>query len=295
MIDSRLFSGTDLTDILFKICVIILILIATVVLSKLSKKLFQKRIDKSTMDVTHLNFIKHFLSGVIYFVGIALMIYQIDYLKSISVSILASSGVVAVILGFASQQTFANIVSGFFISIYKPFRIGDRIRFTGKNTIGIVEDITLRHTIIRTFENSRVIIPNNIINNELIENMSIIEDKTCGYLDIGISYDEDIDKAMEIIKNEITGHKDFYDNRTKEETDAGKESADVKLIGFGESALNLRAWVWAKDPATGYDMLCDLRKSIKEKFDKEEIGLAYPSRTIMIRYNTRDNTSQLQP
>ncbi len=175
------------------------------------------------------------------------------------------------------------MVSGLFISFFKPFRIGDRIRFINKDTLGIVEDINLRHTVIRTFENKRIIIPNNIMNNEMIENANIIEEKTCNYLDVGISYNSDIDRAMAIIAKEILNHKDFFDNRSKTELDRGEEPVQVKLIGFGESSLNLRAWVWSKDPLTGFYMLCDLRKRIKEKFDQEGIEIPYPCRTVVIK------------
>lgn len=266
-----------------KTLIIITILIATLILAKLAKGFIQRKIEKSTIDVTHLNFIKHILSGTIYFIGFALMIFQIDYLKTIAISILASSGIIAVIIGFASQQAFANLVSGLFISFFKPFRIGDRVRFIDRETTGIVEDITLRHTVIRTFENKRIFIPNSIMNNEMIENANIVEDKVCSYLDISISYNSHIDKASNIIKDLVQRHKDYLDNRNQEEIESGVEPVQVKLIGFGEFSLNLRAWVWAKDPATSFDMICDLRKSIKERFDSEGIEIPYRHRTIVLK------------
>lgn len=278
-----IFKDVDLNLILFKGIVIIIIFAGTVLLSRMTKRFVQRGIDKAKIDVTQLNFIKHVLTGAIYMIGLTLIIFQIDYLKTLAISIVASSGIVAVVIGFASQNTFANIVSGLFISFFKPFRIGDRIRFIDRNTVGIVEDITLRHTVLRTFENKHIIIPNNIMNNEMIENANIIEDKICTYLDVGISYDSDINLAMQVIKEEVLRHKDYYDNRSKEEVEAGEESVQIKVIGFGDSSVNLRAWVWAKDPLTGFMMNCDLNKSVKERFDQEGIEIPYPYRTIVFK------------
>ncbi|RNC28632.1 MAG: Small-conductance mechanosensitive channel [Candidatus Dichloromethanomonas elyunquensis] len=273
--------------IIVKMIVILVIFIATVFLSKLTKRFVQKRIDKASIDITQLNFMKHVLSGAIYFFGVILIIFQIDYLKTTAVSILASSGIVAVIIGFASQQTFANIVSGLFITLFKPFRIGDRIRFIDKDVLGVVEDITLRHTVLRTIENKHIIIPNNVINNEFIENANIIEEKICTYFNVRISYDSDIDHAIHIIKEEVTGHHDFYDIRSQEEIHEGAEPVEVKVVGIGETSINIRAWVWAKDSQTGFNMNCDLIKSVKERFDQEGIEIPYPYRTLVFKDNNK--------
>lgn len=276
-------QNTDLTKIIVKVFIILLILTGTILLSKLTQRFIQKKIDKATMDTTQLNFVKHVLAGTIYLLGFILIIFQIDYLKTTAISILASSGIMAVIIGLASQQTIANVISGLFISLFKPFRIGDRIRFIDRKAEGIVEDITLRHTVVRTYENKHIIIPNNIMNNELIENANIVENKICTFFDVRISFDSDVDKAMLIIKEEVLAHKDYADFRSKEEIEAGGEPVQVKVIGFGESSLNLRAWIWAKDQGTGFNMNCDLYKRIKERFDQEGIEIPYPYRTVIIK------------
>jgi len=235
---ASMMENIDVSKVVIKVGIIIIIYIATVVAARLAKRFIQNNINQAKIDVTQLSFVKHFLTGSIYFLGFTLIIFQIDYLESIAVSILASSGILAVIIGFASQQTFANLVSGLFISFFKPFRIGDRIRFIDRDTSGIVEDITLRHTIIRSFENKRIIVPNNVINNEMIENANIIEEKTCSFFNIGISYDSDINKAMNIIQKEALAHKYYYDNRTEEEIKDKAEPVEVKVLSFGDSSVD---------------------------------------------------------
>jgi len=70
---------------------------------------------------------------------------------------LAGAGILAVAVGFASQAALSNIISGVFVVIFKPFRVGDRLKIN--ELTGVVEDITLRHTVIRDLENKRIIIP----------------------------------------------------------------------------------------------------------------------------------------
>jgi small-conductance mechanosensitive channel len=157
-----------------------------------------------------------------------------------------------------------------------------------KEFIGIVEDITLRHTVIRTFDNKRIIVPNSVINSEVLENADIVDQKTLKFLEIGISYDSDVDKAMQIIKDEALKHPLFIDNRTQEEIDNNEEPVKVRLIGFGDSSVNLRAGVWAMTPADAYTMGCDLNKNVKERFDKEGIEIPFPYRTIVYKDEARE-------
>lgn len=265
------------------ICVILL----TVLLAKLFRRSFSRYIHKSTLelnvDVTQYFFLKHLITAVIYLCGIGLAIYIIEPLRKLSLSLFAGSGLVAVIIGFASQQSLANIVSGMFITIFKPFKVGDRVKLTGQNVTGVVEDITLRHTLIRTYENKRVVVPNSVISTEVIENSNIVDEKVCRLIDIGISYDSSIDKAISIIQDAALKHPETMDARTEEEAEDGEPVVKVKVLGFGESSVNLRAWVWAKDQPTGFNLQCDLNKAIKERFDQEGIVIPFPQRDVHIK------------
>jgi small conductance mechanosensitive channel len=231
-------------------------LIITFYLVKIIKRIINEFLKKSNKDVTKFNFIKHFISGIIYILGTGLALSFIPGLKNISQSIFAGSGILAIVIGFASQQALSNVVSGIFIELFKPFKIGDRITIIGKTSVGIVEDITLRHTVIRTYENKRIIVPNSTINNELIENTDIIDDKVCKYFEIGISYDSDVDRAINIIKEEILKHKDYFDNRTEKEKITGEvQPISVRVVNYGDSSVNLKSWVWAKDNTVGVQFL----------------------------------------
>lgn len=262
------------------ICIIFLL---AFFLAKISRVLLSRKSGIDNSNAIQFKFLARLISGLIYLAAIGLCVYMIPSTRALSASILAGSGIIAIIFGLASQQAFSNLVSGIFIAIFKPIRIGDKVKLIGCNISGVVEDLTLRHIVMRTFENTRVIIPNSVMATEIVENSHIVEEKVCKFLDIGISYDSDIDRALSIIHEEMSAHPDFFDNRTEEEKQDGVEASVVRVTGLGDSAVLLRAWVWAKDNRSGFIMLCDLYKSVKQRFDREGIEIPFPHRTVFIK------------
>lgn len=260
-----------------------IILLTTFIIERLIRGYLNRAIDKKTENAlakkTGFIFAKYFISISIYVAGITAAIMMIPPLEKLAISIFAGAGILAIVIGFASQQAVSNIVSGVFIAIFKPFRIGDTIKFGDK--IGIVEDITLRHTVIRNFENKRFVVPNSVMGEEIIENSHLEDEKICRLFDIGISYDSDIDLAIKIIKEEAIRHPDFLDNRTPEELLKNKEPVSVRVLSLGDFSVNLRAWIWAKNPAAAFRLGTDLNKSVKERFDREGVEIPFPYRTIV--------------
>ena len=237
---------------------------------------------KLKIDHTQFNFLKNAVSFFIFLGAIIFIFYSIPKLKTLSITLFAGAGILTAIALFASQQAFANIVSGIFIVIFKPFRVNDLVD-VGNLPKGRVEDITLRHTVIRNFENRRMIIPNSVISSEIVINSSIVDESICNFIEIGISYDADIDKAMEIIGNVAIAHPNFLDNRTEEEKKNDIHPVSIRVVGFGDSSVNLRAYVWTMDHSSGFQLKTDLNKSIKEQFEKQGVEIPFPYRTIVYK------------
>lgn len=261
---------------------VIIALLAWIFIKVLNRTL--KRIaNTGRIDKTSAAYFRRIIDAVIVLLACVGVFLQVKPLHSVAASLLASSGVVAVILGFAAQQAMANIVGGFFISVFKPFSMGDRIKLFEKDVEGVVEDISLRHTVVRTFENNRVIVPNSVMNAAVIENSQYQDGKVCKFLDIGVCQDADLDRAMAIMQEEAKAHRDFYDSRTDQERHAGAPSISVRMTGLANGVANLRASVWARDAGTGYAMVCDLLLSIKKRFDAEGIDLPNPLPVVRAR------------
>lgn len=232
-------------------------------------------------DPTKYKFLRHFLRAVIYITGFAWAISEVPYLKSVSSSLLAGAGVLAVAVGFASQQALSNIVSGLFIIIFKPFRINDRLKLNKDHMLqGVVEDITLRHTVIRDQENRRIIVPNAVISQEIIINADFADDKIIKHVEINVSLTADIQKAKAIMREEVLAHPLQVDPRSEEEKAKGHEKVPVKVIALGEYFVTIRVWSCARNATDAFDMYCDLLESIKLRFDREGVEIPIPQRNI---------------
>jgi len=241
----------------------------------LFNRIIKRRRDRGEENETQIIFVRRIISGVLYTVGIIGIVYQFDALKSFVVSLLAGSGVAAIIIGLASQEAVSNIISGFLITVFRPFKIGDFI-VVGGDKKGTVEDITLRHIIIRTVENKRLVVPNSVINKEIIENSNYKEDKVCNIVEFGIDVGANIDRARRIIKEAILNHPRFYDNGLYDET--GSPDVTVRVVRWEAAAIILSASVWSRNLGEGFEMKCDLLETVKKRFDAEGIIQPYSQR-----------------
>ncbi len=263
--------------------VMIVVIIGTIILAAVVSRFFRALIKRSTTDMkndpTNYVFLRRLIVGLIYLIGISIAIYTVPELRGIASSILAGAGILAVAIGFASQHALSNIISGMFIVIFKPFRVNDRI--TVRDLSGVIEDITLRHTVIRNFENRRIIIPNALISDEIVVNADFADGKICKWIEINISYESDVDRAKEIMREEAMAHPLLIDARSPEEIAQGAPIVQVRVLALHETGLLLRAWAWTNGQADSFILGCDLFESIKKRFDRENIEIPYPHRTII--------------
>ena len=118
---------------------------------------------KFTIDIT-----RNILIILISLIGTILILSTIPALKNVAFSLLASSGIIVTAIGFIAQHILSNIISGFFLQTARPFAIGDTIKIDGAE--GKVEEILLYYTILRTAEDSRIIIPHSLLQTTMIEN-----------------------------------------------------------------------------------------------------------------------------
>ena len=246
--------------------------LVTNVIRTLLDKYFHQASLSSKVDPTRYAFAKNAVSLIVFILATVFVFSRIPSLRTIGLTLFASAGIFAAIIGFAAQAAFANVFSGIFIVIYKPFRVEDNI-MVGKDYEGIVEDITLRHTVIRNYENRRIVVPNSVISAAVITN-STLDERLCMHVHFHVAFGTDVDKALTIIREIAEKHPLVLDNRTLEEKEQGKEKVKTRLIELEDHGARLRAWVWTHDPSTGFEAKCDILKSVKERFDQEGIQLA---------------------
>lgn len=255
-----------------------LIIVITLVLSKVIFYIF-KRLEKSSLNKNGQNTLVYkYLSKIVEAVLLLGMLFQIislfvDLDKYVS-TIIASSGVITVIIGLAAQESLGNVISGFFIMLFKPFKVGDRVVLATSNLTGYIEDITLRHTIIRTYFNSRYIIPNSKMNSEVIENSSLIDERAGMYLDVVIDLNEDAAKAIHIIQIVIEENPDVLDLRSEQDKLNGMPIASVLVRSITLYGIELRSSVSFINVDASFLVLSDLRIAVIQRFKEEGIKLA---------------------
>lgn len=271
------------------------ILVATVIVSTIWNWSFGRFIKRSSLvlnnDPTSYKFMRHAITAVIYVVGISWAIYRIDSLRTMATTLLAGAGILAVAVGFASQHALSNIISGIFIVMFKPFRVNDRIQMRDEMA-GIVEDITLRHTVIRDYQNRRIVIPNAIISDEVITNSDLADKRIARWVEFDISYDSDIDLARGIIVDEVMNHPLHIDGRNQEQIAEGMPEVPVRVIALGDFSVKLRAWVWAADIADSFTMKVELLESVKKRFDREGVEIPFPYRTVVYKTDLPGNAKK---
>ena len=277
----RFTDNQYLDYLIFSLGVILIAWIISWILKNVIIRYVKKSSEDLKIDPTKFYFFRNAINALLVISAVIVVFYNIPELKTFGLSLFAGAGILAAAIGFASQQAFSNIIGGIFLVLFKPFKVGDIIAVG--TYFGMVEDITLRHTVINGLENRRIVIPNSTMSSETILNSSLTEEKVCMFIELGISYDSSIDLAFAIMVDEATKHPNYLDNRKPEDIENGAPAVITRVLGYGDSAVNLRAQVWAPDPISGFNMKCDLFKSIKERFDREGVEIPFPHRTIVYK------------
>lgn len=268
------------------IIIILLILITAMVISRILTRLMKKRNFRNLPIWLK---VKKYVIITITIYGILTLFIPA---KTILDPLLASGGIVAVVVGLAAQETVGNLISGFMIVTFRPFHIGDLIRVNNGEYVGTVVEITIRHTIIETFENTRVIIPNSQMNTSVLENISDIGTAKADFLYVSVSYDTDLEQAIRVLQETVAAHPDYVDPRSEEEKQQGADQVVVRVTDFKDSGIELRATIYSNDNGTCFTMLSDLRIAVKKRFDQEGIEMPYPKQDLYIKEMIKNEDMQ---
>src|SRR5437868_4040074 len=147
---------------------------AMVVVASALAKIVDWRISRHDLApeaITRYRVLRRTVVVAIVFVGVLSALLVIPQVRAVAGGILASSAVIGLVIGFASQRTIGNVVAGILIAVSQPLRLGDEVEVQG--TRGVVEEIGLTYTWIRTRDNDRLVVPNEKLASETIRNSTI--------------------------------------------------------------------------------------------------------------------------
>lgn len=208
-----------------------------------------------------------FLASLIHYGLIALvLITTLGVFGVPTTSFAAIIGAAGLAIGFALQGTLGHVASGVMMLGFRPFDVGDFVEAAGVS--GTVKHIGLFTTEMATVDNKKIIVPNGKIFDDVITNYAGYTTRRVDFV-FGVSYGDDLDKAMALIKSEV-------EKETRAKTDP---EPVIAVDGLGDSSVDIICRVWV-EPADYFPVKWALTKSIKERFDAEGVSIPFPCRSL---------------
>ncbi|MCT7472901.1 mechanosensitive ion channel family protein [Aliarcobacter cryaerophilus] len=208
-----------------------------------------------------------FLENIVYYALLTVVIIAaLNKLGIATTSFLAILGAAGLAVGLALKDSLGNFASGVMIVLFKPFKAGDSVVAAGVS--GTVTEVTIFNTVFLTADNQKIIVPNSSITSGSITNVNANNTRRVDLV-VGISYDDDIKKAKDLITNLLTSHEKIL-------VDKG---ITVAVSELADSSVNfvVRAWVNTPDY---WEVRFFLIENIKLVFDKEGITIPYPQQDV---------------
>lgn len=229
--------------------------------------LIRKLMEKSKVEETLVSFV----TSLAYVAMMAFVIIAaINKLNIQTASFVAVLGAAGLAVGLALQGSLANFASGVLMVIFKPFTVGDLVEAGG--TMGVVEEIGIFNTEIKTADNKKVIVPNAKVTGDNIVNYTT---KGMRRVDLvaGVSYSDDLDKVRKVLEGILAG-----DERILKDPEP-----TIGVLELADSSVNfaVRPWVKVEDY---WDVFFATQEKIKKEFDAAGIAIPFPQQDVHI-YN----------
>lgn len=237
------------------------------------KKLIEKRMIARNVDLSIRTFLIPIINIVLKMIVIMFVVSRLGLDAS---GLIAALGGAGLAIGLALQGSLSNFAAGILIIIFKPFKVGDYIVSQGNE--GTVESISLLNTVIATGKGQVVTLPNaNLFNNPIV-NYSVKEYRRLD-VNVGISYDDDFDKAREVLLSVLEKNELVDDTQSK----------TVEILEFAASSVNLavRCYVKNSDYWTAY---WQLYREVKYALDENNISMPYPHTEMIIKNDSNSPT-----
>lgn len=263
----KLNIATALTKYGLKIIVSLILLLVGLKVIAYSMKLMSKFFEKSKVDVSLSKFL---LSAIRLVLKGLLFVMVIQNVGFETAPLLAIIGATGIGLGMALQGSLANLTGGILILLLRPFKVGDFIEEQAHGHEGIVEDIQVFYTTLKTRDNKVITIPNGGLSNDSVINHSTMDIRRVD-LTFGVAYEADTYEVKKVIRSVIDKHPLIMKDK----------EPYINICEHGDSSINFAVLVWSKTE----DYLTvkfDLIEQMKIAFDQENISIPYPHMDVNI-------------
>jgi len=254
----------------------LLLAVVILVVGYIIIKIIKKIVTKITRKVNINRSLETFFENLIGVLLWAILIVVILSNLGINVTgLVAGLGIAGIVIGFAMQDALGNLASGVFILFHRPFNVGEWINVAG--IVGGVERIGLAACILNTPDGTKVTIPNKKIWGDVIQNYHRNPVRKLYNLEVGISYADDMGKAIKIIQDILKNDKRVLKD----------PAPQVVVKGFGDNSVNIAARPAVKKEDY-WGVYFDTIRKIKEEFDKKGITIPFPQRDVWLKETKKE-------
>ena len=248
-----------------KLALAIITLVIGLYIISLIGKILEKALRNAKTDETLIPFLKSLTTWIL---KILLFISVASMVGIATTSFIAVLGAAGLAIGLALQGSLSNFAGGVILLIFRPYKVGDLIEAQGH--LGIVKEIQIFNTILTTFQNTTIIIPNSAMSSNSIVNVT--SNGTIRVdMEIGISYDSNIQKAKDVILDVIS----------KNDKVLKDPKCEVGVNALADSSVNLLVMPWC-NTEDYWDVFFGLREDIKNALDANDISIPFPQRDVHI-------------
>lgn len=233
----------------------------------------RRRDEQQRLDPMSLGFLQGLVSVAIWVAVFVAYAHLIPALRNLGTALLAGASVMSIVVGLAAQNTLGNLVAGFALLLYRPFRVGDRLQVTAPTGVesGTVESLSLGYTVLRTYDNRRIVLPNSGIANQVTVNLSSIDPKIMVIVPVGIAYGADIDRARELLIGLARAHREAI------------EPITCPVVNLGAYSVDLSLRTWCADAAVAARIKVELLEAAAKALPQAGIEIPFPTSTIRLR------------
>ena len=250
---------------------IALVWILLVVKNLVFRQLQTKRNDLKT------RFLNHFSTIIVVIIGVILAFSAFGGTGFMWKSLLGGTAFFSAIVVFMAQDVIKDILAGLMISMYQPFEIGDRIVLED-GTAGVVDDVTMRHTVLKGIDTVRILVPNRRLADMILKNFSYDLDCRSVQFNFSIAYPSDVQFAINVIRREIIESKYTIPGK---KTDHGMDYAPVYFMAFEDSSLTLRTVVYYDCATPTEAVITDINLRVDHALWENGIEIPYPHVNIL--------------
>ena len=252
---------------------------------KLNSVAFEK-LDNGRNQI-HVMFFRRIIKGVIIILAIIFAFTGFKGLDNVYGLLFRSSILLTAVVGIIGKDILQDVFAGLMISIYRPFNIGDRVILKELDKPCVVDDMTMRHVVLKTMDNICYIIPNSSINTKIILNTSYRHGNLRGtYLQFDIAFSADIRMAIHLIREAVKNCPYTVPNNFKNKDLDGY--GDVYLMAIKDSSFQLETTIWTENETDNFLAASEVRLAVIELFRANGIEIPYPYLNLIKQNEQKD-------